>query len=206
MERPQHAAPSPLFDLHSYVEPSEHVHVCHEAAAGPAVKARSNESASRSRDRLAIGLQSLRVHMPVAHAHVLQPSNQAVQLFRQNSEACGGDGGEGGFGVGVASAVEDRVGTTVAGDGGTVVVVCGAGVVALTAAQCSGGTTPLPSHSSDSAMVPAQSGPPGGFGQSSYVLHVAGSGTPRQTPSQPKQQRGLRTQAPCWGPADHVGW
>jgi len=193
-----------LVDLHWYVVPSEHVHVCHEAAADPAVKARSNESASRSRDKLAIGLQPLRVQTPVAHAHVLQPSNQAVQLFLQNSEACGGDGGEGGFGVGVASAVENRVGTTVAGDGGAVVVVCGAGVVAL--AQCSGGTTPLPSHSSDSAMVPAQGGPPGGFGQSLYALHATGSGTPRQTPSQPKQQRGLRTQAPCWGPADHVGW
>ena len=41
---------------------------------------------------------------------------------------------------------------------------------------------------------------------SSYFLHTAGSGTPRQTPSQPKQQRGLRSQAPFSAPEDQVGW
>jgi len=50
MERPQHLAPSPLFDLHWYVEPSEHVHVLHLAASAsatrPAAATGANESES----------------------------------------------------------------------------------------------------------------------------------------------------------------
>ena len=85
-----------------------------------------------------------------------------------------------------------------------VVVVTLVGHVMVVLVQCSGGTF-LPSQSSDKAIVPAHCGPPGGLGQSSYFMHSAGSGTPRQMPSQPKQQRGLRSQAPFSAPAAHVG-